>query len=151
HSDTDGSIMKALVTIATGANYQEQIARFTHPGLSAYAQQIGADFISVNTSDGPPYLEKFRLANFLDLYERVLFMDTDIVIVDPCPDVFTRVPDDAFGARFETPGRYADQIVRAQHELGDIGWTQNYFNSGVMVVSRAHHAIFENAKALSSF
>jgi lipopolysaccharide biosynthesis glycosyltransferase len=145
--------MKALITIVIGADY-EGLARLTHPGLSAYAQQIQADFISLNTPTGVPYLQKFRIAEFLGLYERILFMDTDIVITDQCPDIFDLVPDDAFGAWFPNPmipGRFADQIARAQSELGDIGWTQNYFNSGVMIVSRTHRAIFENAKSHESF
>ncbi len=145
--------MKALLTIAIGAEYQE-IANLTHPALSAYARQIGADFFSLSTSDGVPHLQKFRIADFLGLYERILFIDTDIVVTDPCPDVFALVPDEAFGAWFPNPmipGRFADQIARAQVELGDIGWTRNYFNSGVMVVSRTHRGIFEDAKARAAF
>jgi lipopolysaccharide biosynthesis glycosyltransferase len=147
-------MVKALLTITIGNEYQE-IAQLTHPGLSAYARQIGADFISLNTSDGAaPYFQKFRIADFLDIYERILFMDSDIVITDHCPDVFALVATDAFGAWFPNPmipGRFADQIARAQAELGDIAWTQNYFNSGVMVVSRAHRPIFESAKSYIEF
>lgn len=145
--------MKALLTIAIGTDFQE-LTHLTHPAMSAYARQIGADFISLNTSDGAPVLEKFRIAEFFDLYERILFVDTDIVITGHCPDVFAFVPDSAFGAWFPNPmipGRFADQIARAQAELGDIGWTQNYFNAGVMVASRVHRAIFENPKSEASF
>lgn len=138
--------MKALLTIASGASFGE-IAALTHPAMGAYARQIGADFISIGTETATPHFEKFRIAEFLGLYDRILFMDSDIVITDGCPDVFELVPDNSFGAWFPNPmipGRFADRIALAQQALGDIGWVENYFNSGVMVVSRTHRAIFEN-------
>ncbi len=145
--------MKALLTIVIGTDYQE-IARLTHPGLSAYARQIGADFVSLNTPSDSPTLEKFRIAEFLGIYDRILYMDTDIVITNQCPDILAVVPEDAFGAWFPNPmipGRFVELIARAQIELGDIGWTQNYFNSGVMVVSQAHRAIFADVSSYRWF
>jgi hypothetical protein len=153
--------MRAVVTIAVGQGFGE-MAALTHPGISAYARRIGADFVSLNapSQNAPslnapslnapcaaPHFQKFRLASLLDLYDRILYMDTDIVVTDGCPDIFEVVPEDAFGAWFPNPmipGRFADRIARVQEVLGDIGWRENYFNSGVMVVSRLHQPIFEN-------
>jgi len=138
--------MRAVLTIAAGQSFGG-IAALTHPAIEDYARQIGADFISINTETGAPHFQKFRLAEFLGIYERILYLDTDIIVTEGCPDVFTIVPPDAFGAWFPNPmipGRFADKIARAQEILGDIGWVENYFNSGVMVVSAAHRPIFEN-------
>ena len=138
--------MKALLTIAVGSGFHE-IAALTHPWIEGYARQVGADFISLHTDAAAPHFEKCRIAAFLDTYDRILYMDTDIIVNDGCPDIFDQVPEDAFGAWFVNPmipGRFADRIARVQQVLGEIGWTENYFNSGVMVLSRVHRAIFDN-------
>ena len=85
-------------------------------------------------------------------YERILFMDSDIIITDNSPDLFALVPDDRFGAWFVNPmipGRFAENIAHVQAALGRIGWVSGYFNSGVMVLSRAHRSIFEDPQDYS--
>lgn len=138
--------MRLILTIAVGPAFQE-IAALTHPLIGAYARQVGADFVSINTATSLPHLEKFRMADFLGRYDRVLFIDTDIVITGNCPDLFSIVPDGAFGAWFPDPmipGRFAGNIARVQEVLGDIGWVDGYFNSGVMVASRCHRPVFQD-------
>src|ERR1700722_12134193 len=136
--------MKAVVTISIGDKFH-RIAELTHPRMERYAQSIGADFISLNRFVASPHLEKFRLSDFLAVYDRILFLDTDIVINKNCPDIFTQVAEDRFGAWFPDamiPGRFSEQIKRVQAVLGEIGWAKDYFNSGVMVISRIHRPIF---------
>ena len=138
--------MKAVLTIVGGEGFAE-IARLTHPAISSYARQIGADFISVNTESAKPHFEKFRISDFLRIYERILFIDTDVIITNECPDIFSIVPKDAFAAWFPNPmieDRFLGEIMRVQSVLGDIGWRKNYFNSGVMIVSAEHRAIFQD-------
>jgi hypothetical protein len=138
--------MRVILTIAVGQAFHD-IAALTHPAMAAYARRTNADFIALNTDATEPHLQKARIAEFLQLYDRILYLDTDIVVNDGCPDLFDIVPEDTFGAWFPNPmfpGRFADRIRRVQQVLGDIGWVDNYFNSGVMVVSRAHAAAFEN-------
>ncbi len=136
--------MKAILTIVSGQGFRD-IAALTHPAIAAYARQIGVDFISLDADSAAPHFEKARIADFLGTYDRLLYMDTDIVVTDGCPDLFAVVPEDSFGAWFPSslfPARFADKIVRVQQELGDIGWVETYFNSGVMVVSPRHRPVF---------
>jgi alpha-N-acetylglucosamine transferase len=138
--------MKAILTIAVGQAFHD-IAALTHPAMAAYARRTNADFISLNTDAAEPHFQKARIAEFLKIYDRILYLDTDIVVNDGCPDLFAIVPEDRFGAWFPNPmfpGRFADRIRLVQQVLGDIGWVDNYFNSGVMLVSPAHAAAFDN-------
>jgi lipopolysaccharide biosynthesis glycosyltransferase len=135
--------MLAVVTVAIGAEFR-QIAALTHPLMVDYASRIGADFVSLHTRAENPYLEKLRLRDYLCLYERVLFLDTDVLVRPDCPDLFQLVPVDGFGAWLASnhSPRFDPEIARLQQQLGDIGWLKTYFNSGVMVVSRQHRDAF---------
>jgi hypothetical protein len=135
--------MNAVVTIAVGDEFH-QIAELTSPLIARYAQRIGADFLSINQPSSTPHFEKFRIFDLLTIYERIVYLDTDLIVTERCPDLLKIVPADAFGAWFPSrmgPG-FEGAIAQAQRTLGDIGWKSDYFNSGVMVVSRVHRGIF---------
>jgi hypothetical protein len=137
--------MNAVVTIQIGADYR-RIAEITHPLMAVYAKRIGADFVSITEPaiGGPLHAEKFQLQSLLERYERVLFLDVDLLILPSCPDLFQIVPEDHFGA-FDVSSftRLHDRATRLiQDSLGNLGWVRPYFNSGVMVVSRCHSEVF---------
>ena len=89
------TMKKALVTIASG-EYFLRMAALTHPTLRAYAERIGADFIHWSDTSGHaiPEYKKLDVAGLLDIYDRVLYVDTDVIIRDDAPDVFDIVPTD---------------------------------------------------------
>lgn len=135
--------MLAVVTVAIGAEFRE-IAALTHPFMAGYASRIGADFVSLHRQAENPYLEKLRLGDYLGLYERVLFLDTDVIVRPDCPDLFQLVPADCFGAWLASnhSPQFDREIEQLQQQLGNIGWQKTYFNSGVMVASRQHREAF---------
>lgn len=135
--------MRALITVTIGEHFH-RIAALTHPLLAAYARRIGADFIVLHGNSPKPWLEKFRVSDFLALYDRVLFLDTDVIVKPDCPDLFERVPAECFGAWLASRHnpRFESNIARIQQALPDLGWRGDYFNSGVMVVSRCHRDAF---------
>lgn len=135
--------LRAVITIAIGEEFR-QIAAMTHPLIEAYARRIGADFISLHGDIAKPWQEKFRLFDFLELYDRVLFLDTDVIVKPDCPDLFELVPLDDFGAWLTSRHgpRFDPLIARIQEHLPDLGWRKTYFNSGVLVVSRQHRDAF---------
>lgn len=137
---------RALVTIAVGDAYHK-IARLTHPTLRAYSERIGADFIVIDESTcSTPHWEKFRLYDLLGRYDRVIYLDTDIIVRPDTPDLFDIVPDQALGVFNEspfTPDR-SNALVRAceDYDLTVRDWDGKYFNTGVMVLSRYHRYLF---------
>jgi lipopolysaccharide biosynthesis glycosyltransferase len=135
--------MLAVVTVAIGAEFRE-IAALTHPFMADYASRIGADFVSLHGPVENPYLEKLRLGDYLCLYDRILFLDSDVIVRPDCPDLFELVPADCFGAWLASnhSPRFDPEIAQLQQQLGNISWQKTYFNSGVMVVSRQHREAF---------
>jgi len=142
-----GSSSRAIVTLCIGDGF-EKLANLTHPLMRAYAGKVGAEFIVIDQAEldiSPIHYEKYQLERFLDEYERVLFVDTDVVIRPSAPDLFEIVPEEMFGAYLASVHSdcHDDSIVAIQRELEDLGWQKDYFNSGVMVLSKAHRVLFD--------
>ncbi|MDB9372416.1 glycosyltransferase [Nodularia sphaerocarpa] len=138
--------MKAVVTLCVG-DAANRLGEITHPFLRAYAEKIGANFVEINNLKmgfDVPYFEKYQISNLLEKYDRIIYMDTDIIVDAKCPDLFAIVPEDNFGAFLVSNYTYFhDGAVKdIQKELEDIGWERKYFNSGVMVVSQYHRQVF---------
>jgi len=98
---------------------------------------------------GYPWLrmEKFQVHRLFDKYDRILRLDSDVLVTHLAPNVFDIVPEDRFGAVRENVGsrRRARnrEMKRVRKALGPVDWRGRYFNSGVVVASRGHRKVFE--------
>lgn len=135
----------ALVTLTIGPAY-ERLARLTYPYFHAYAARHGLAFVPIDKPviAGKPHFQKLACFDLLGRYERIMFVDTDVLISPDSPNLFDIVPDCRFGAYNVSrhTASHDKSIVLIQERLRDIGWRRVYFNSGVMVASRVHRAIF---------
>lgn len=142
----------AVVTLCIGSNWNK-MAELTHPTIKNYSNRIGADFIVMNSevikADDHGF-EKFQLANILQYYDRVLYLDTDLIISKHCPNLFDIVPFTDLGCFIESnywmcssEVDHRERIKLSQEKLGNIGWVTDYFNTGVMILSKRHIPIFE--------
>lgn len=137
---------KAVVTLAIGDFYQK-MSEITHPTIKKYAEKVGADFI-VWKDQGEhtlPHYKKLDLYKLLDEYDRIIYVDTDILVREDAPDLFLEVPEDKFGIFDE--GRFADRAANmaqylASHGVNPKFWDGKYYNTGVMVMSKKHKPIF---------
>ncbi len=134
----------AVVTVCSG-DFATKMAQITHPRIAAYAARLDADFL-VLRSQHPlgPFYSRYQVRDLLDQYNRILYIDTDVIVAEDCPDLFKLVPANMFGAYDE--GREhprAENIRKVQDACGDIGWREGYINSGVMVMSREHRDVFD--------
>jgi len=137
---------KAVVTLTTGKHY-EMIATLSHPTLKAYAMRIGADFIVIREPDVElPHWNKYQLRGLLDRYDRIIYLDTDLIVRDDCPDLFEMVPEDRIGLFNE--GNFAPreasmaEVALLYQEPLKKKWDGDYYNTGVMVLSRIHRDLF---------
>ncbi len=136
----------AIVTIAIGSRYQE-LAKLTHPTLKAYADKIGADFVVIDKQSNTPHWEKFQLYDLLVKYQRIIYLDTDLIVREDCPNLFDLVPETKLGIFNE--GRFADRsgsLMEAHKEYNrpfPKKWDGTYYNTGVMVLSRRHRQLFK--------
>jgi hypothetical protein len=136
-----------VLTIAVGDTYK-QIAHFTHPTLRAYAERIGADFMAIDESNSSsPHWEKFQIYDLLNQYERIIYLDTDVLVRDDCPDLFDVVPASHLGVFNEAPFTEARATslfeVCKEYDVKLPDWDGKYFNTGVMVISRVHKYLFK--------
>lgn len=137
--------MRAVVTLCIGKEYG--LGKLTHPLLADYAKKIGADFIVIDQEKlklGYLHYEKYQIYDLLERYERIIYLDTDVIVTPECPNLFDIVPPEQFGAFLVSNHSYFHDgaIKDIQCELGNINWERKYFNSGVMVVSQAHRQVF---------
>jgi hypothetical protein len=137
-----------ILTIAMGDAY-ERISRLTHPTIQQYADRIGADFHVIDKqaiSKTTPHWEKFQIYNYLETYDRVLYIDSDVIIRDDCPNLFDIVPETRLGMFNEAP--FTDRskelmidVCRSYDTTLD-RWNGKYYNTGVMVISKYHRSLF---------
>ncbi|MHA1368403.1 MAG: glycosyltransferase [Promethearchaeota archaeon] len=146
---------RAIVTLCIGER-AERFASYTHPAMERYGKKVNADFIIFNEikinfkgprNFNPILFEKYQVYDVLESYDRVLYLDTDILITPHAPDVFELVPYDKIGGVYEDFGTEKDDrrriIKEVQEHLGDVGWKEGFINSGVFLVSKIHQSIFK--------
>ncbi len=144
--DGERFMRKAVVTIVCGELHR-RMARITHPTLRAYAEKLGADWIVWDDHAGHamPHYKKLDLGKLLDVYDRVLYLDNDILIREDAPDIFALVPQDALGVLEES--RYVDRTLEVvpfmvSLNFNPANWDRRYYNTGVMVLSKPHKNLF---------
>jgi hypothetical protein len=173
----------ALVTLAVGSDYSERFEQLCRRNWTAYAERFGLDIVvfkdALDTSERArrrsPAWQKCLVLGAPEVahYDRVVWVDSDIVINPAAPSILDGVPPEKIGVtdehRFPTPGaRQAilRDIIATVPEAGELNkrfWQawQNpgawhaYFGlpsgqahilqTGVMVLSPKHHReLFEH-------
>ena len=134
----------------------KQMTDFSHPIIKSYAQKCNADFkvlshkADIQTdSKVDDWITVFRtmeIYNLFDQYDRILHLDSDVLIHPKSPNIFDVVPEDQVGVLFEDRGsrrpHRLECLANAQKQFGDIEWTRGYPNSGVLLASKQHRNIF---------
>jgi lipopolysaccharide biosynthesis glycosyltransferase len=141
---------KAMVTRAD--NRIEEISILTHPILKDFAKRWDAEFIVLNqpvsfrTDDNHEHYRILQVRDLLQDYDRILSIDTDVLIANTCPNPFETVPEDCISCIYEDKGSRLQHrrgvITTIQQQFGDIGWRTGYLNTGIMVLSKEHSNLF---------
>lgn len=148
--------MKYALVTRSDDNIKE-MSDLTHPILKEYAARCKADFIifdhetPVRIHDDRPHYRILKAQQLLDTtYDRILFLDTDMVITKNCPNIFETVPYNKIGSIYEDKG--SRQHARRRKMSGiqsawqDVGWRKNYTNAGTFIVSKCHKGMFDSYK-----
>ena len=141
--------MNAILTIVSGDKFKA-IWKRTEPFFNAYADKIGADLLvlkEVPETLPSPHWAKFSIRELLKKkYDRIAFIDADILIRPDSPSIFDIVPEDQFGIFNEglyMPRAVCIREVMKVHKIELPTWDgKTYYNTGVMVASRQHRHIF---------
>lgn len=132
---------------------QKEITDITFPIIKRYASACDAEFITI--VDPRDLHHHYRIMQFYELfehYDRILSLDSDILILKGAPNIFDVVPEDKIGTIFEDVGSRKEdrreRIRMIQEEFGDVDWKSGYINTGVAVFSKCHREIFAPSKKL---
>lgn len=154
--------MKKLVLTMAAGRYQE-IKDIIYPLFEHYAAKCGADFASIEDIKHSecPVLDKLRLTDYFSDYDRLLFLDADILVRKDTPNLFDLVPVGKMACYDEgsTLMYPPDLQLRMHHVnllveqwgLAPVQWPTTihpgevlpYYNSGVILLDAEHEYLFQ--------
>ena len=144
--------MKLLITTRADEHISE-MTNITHPIMKKYAEWVGADFMMLDHKSECEHEEgkwHYRILKHYDLfneYDRILSLDSDVVITPRCPDIFKTVDFENIGTVYEDKGSRQsarrNTISEVQDYFGNINWHEGYINTGVFLTSNIHKDIFK--------
>ncbi|QLE87519.1 glycosyltransferase family 8 protein [Shewanella sp. Scap07] len=151
---------KVIFTLAIGDNpmYQAAIESFKEYGNKVGADVIVSDqlhyklYVNNKRFDASPaWSEKLYMKELLKDYDRVLYLDADMLVTPWAENIFEKYPDQDTVYMFNE-GAYIDRSSQAEQinlVLGDVEWPiENdkmvYFNSGMILTSK-NAKLFDNA------
>ena len=121
-----------------------EYAKYTLPTIKQYSKNIGSDYYEINDTNRRypnyrPTYEKYQMEYMLDEYDRIVWIDCDVIVNPKSPNIFDDVPYEKMSALFESPSYSEDDTLRKhtknckkmQDKLGDIGWTTGIFNAAI--------------------
>ena len=145
---------KKLITTLVIGEEIESLAKYTIPFMKGYARRVGADFQEMKATkiaeQLSPYYEKTQIYDLLDTYDRVLFIDADILIAPDAPNLFDDCPKETVAA-VSVEGVYSAVEKEKQSlnkVLGKLDWNKEYFNSGVVMFPRVHRVLLNRTDGL---
>lgn len=149
-----------VVTLCYGKSF-ERLGKLTIQRMEEYAKKCDADFIIWNDAGNYSHVvfKKYDIYNLFKMgYDRVLFLDLDIIVKKDAENIFDIVPYDKIGMFNETPlnlawysihevmNKYNKELVKLKRHKETINptkWDKQYFNVGVIVASKCHMKFFE--------
>jgi hypothetical protein len=142
-----------LVTAAVGEQ-GEELEEISGPIFRDYAKRHGLDYYVIRGDPGPlPVIQKWNVWSAFNYWERILWLDADIILSPDCPNLLDVVPRGTIGLHDDLPllanldwvmSEYR-QLALSQRwdptDLPNVAW-----NSGVYVADKEHQFAFEVPK-----
>lgn len=145
-----GERINRLCVVALATGPAVPILELTRQNIREYAARCGADYIELRGTTEPWWgLEKFRVHNIAQAYDRTLFLDCDLLIGADCPSLFGVVPSDSVAMHDDYP--YLQTVQWLQDERRTVfesqaiegSYPQRCLNTGVVMCSREHADIWK--------
>jgi hypothetical protein len=153
--------MKKLVfTVTCGEEFTRMADELTVWRMRDYARRIGADFLQMHGEGDyeSPFFRRLDMCRLLASWDRVLYLDADVIVREGSPDIFEAVPRGKIGMYDESilmqrnatrPDRigfidlYNEQLESAgERPLMLEDWDGRYYNTGVIVADAVNRGFF---------
>src|SRR5579872_7340493 len=101
--------MKKLVVSRADDNIKE-MTNLTFPIIKQFCKKWNADFLVLDhippviSDDNRPHFRINKISELLNDYDRILNLDSDLLINKNCPDLFSVVLPDCIGTIYEDVG-----------------------------------------------
>ncbi|WP_240359531.1 glycosyltransferase [Pyxidicoccus trucidator] len=152
-----GNVLARGKAVMTLNLYGDGLRQTLRDSQRAAAERWGAEYVEITRpmySWPDAYWEKLNLDRHAQSYERVVFLDRDVMVRADCPSPFELVPAESFGGICsEQEGHQLRENVEAkmEHLYRSVGvaldYEREYLNSGVLVFSpREHGNVFDAAR-----
>lgn len=138
---------RAIVTVVVGEDALA-LHEITREPMERYARRLGADFVVLDWPGNRdwPMSCKYAIPQVLDHYQRIAYLDVDVLVRPTSVDLFSLCDTDEFGAFDELPQAkthhpMGEQIYREFREtmgFAPIATLPFYLNAGVLVVGKQH-------------
>jgi len=154
--------MRCVIITRTKWDSADRLWEITHPRIKEYANKCRADFLVLDENSrfvkwlrdrcrlspkAAAMYSVFITKELLKTYDRVMNLDTDILIRSDCPNLFEIVPEDVFGCVYtDVPSKLhlrVPEMLAIQHQFGWLNWTHDYFNGGMWIAGKIHQSLFE--------
>jgi hypothetical protein len=140
---------RAIFIVLQGTHAEAQFA-VTEPFFRNYAHRIQADLSVIRADPAVPRAAlKTLVLQKTHEYERLAILDVDIIIRSNAPDIFHVVPPDRLGVMVEGQridrGRECEELTKLYGQETTFP-TEQYFNTGVLVMSREHIPLLEKLR-----
>ena len=143
---------KAVITLNL---YGDGMPENVRASQRAAAERWNAEYVEITRplfGWHDPFLEKLHLDHHAAPYDRVVYLDRDVLVRADCPSLFDLVPQDRIGAiASEQEGH--NLLFHIQPKMDSLcqlvgvslDYTTEYINSGVLVFSPGVHRLAFNA------
>lgn len=157
-------IRRLVYTVTYGETHSE-LANLTHPLIRDYAERHGATFVVIGDSEpkfgtgvfreyrhAHPSYEDFRIPKWLETFDEIVHLDTDLVIANDTPWLLSQsggmmcAVDESIHPEPRVP-----HLINYAHKTGKplpadadgrIGYNLRYFNLGVFGVTARDRALW---------
>jgi lipopolysaccharide biosynthesis glycosyltransferase len=127
-------------------NLYNKIIQLTHATIKAYADKIGSDFKVITEQKGKyPHYEKFQIYQLFDQYDRIIYVDSDVLIKSNCPNLVELFNDDEIGMFNEGSFLPWDEVLKEasiRYNMEYKEYKDMYYNTGVMVIPKKCKDVF---------
>jgi hypothetical protein len=139
---------RLIITVAIGKVFEE-LLKLTGPILERYARRCKADFVVLSDTTQQWWgLEKFRVAQFSQAYDRTLYIDADVILRENAPDLFKLVPPGYVAMHDDYPHlpsyewlfNERQSILQSQGRPMDR--TETAWNTGLVLCDHQHASIW---------
>lgn len=143
--------MRERVIISFGGGNGNKLLELTEPFMRRYAKKIGADFTAIRERKYTPlygfkewYFDVFQVYELTKDYDRVLYLDADILVNPIAPDIFEIADKDKIAVVENAVQDYwrVKSKEPIQRIMGIVEWLRPYWEEGVLVIPKEYIDIY---------